>query len=74
MQAAAGFDLYHVPASSPGGSIDYLLGRTDQPNSNSVGDYYGNVLFYLGNKEDLMEEEAEFLKEALVNRKVKEKH
>lgn len=55
-------------------SIDYLLGRIDQPNSNTAGDYR-NALFYLGNKEELTEEESEFLKETLVTyRKVKEKY
>ncbi|WP_282937564.1 helix-turn-helix transcriptional regulator [Paenibacillus sp. RC67] len=54
-------------------SIDYLLGRIDQPKSNNGGDK--NVLLYLGNKEDLTEEEAEFIKETLVTyRKVKEKY
>ncbi|UQZ85541.1 HTH-type transcriptional regulator Xre [Paenibacillus konkukensis] len=55
-------------------STDYLLGRVDKPASSAVEEYR-NVLFYLGTKEALTEEEAEFLKETLVTyRKVRGKY
>jgi transcriptional regulator with XRE-family HTH domain len=56
-------DLYEV-------SIDYLLGRTDEPNSpikqkNDLDSSDTNIAYFGGTKKDLTEEEAQHLEESL---------